>query len=141
MSREPKSPTLNKILKETNDPAFQINRLAKKIHDDADAHELWDDFRAEMKKRLSMHSEADQAALKRYYGTSYVAAEVSEMRIAYAKKRHYGEEAADVLISLLSLCVEMDIDIGKEVVRKMDINSKRPKKHGKETFLCPMPRT
>lgn len=140
-NREPKSPTLNKVLRETNDPAFQINRLAKAIHDDANAHHLWTDFREEMRKKLKEQSEPDRKALARYYATAFIAGEVSEMRSAYASKTHYGEEAADVLISLLSTCVEMEIDIGTEVVRKMKINQKRPKRHGKERFICSIPRS
>lgn len=140
MSREIKSPTLNKIIKQTNDPAFQINRLAKAIHDDAEDHALWDDFREEMKKKCRGVSEQDREALSRFYSTAFISGELSEMRMAYADRYHYGEEAADVFISLLSTCVEAGIDIGAEVVRKMKINKRRPKRHGKETFICSIPK-
>lgn len=45
----------------------------------------------------------------------------------------YAEEMADVLIALLSTAEELRIDLGGEVVRKMEINKRRPWKHGKET--------
>ena len=123
------SPTLAQIIDRTNDPAYQINRIAKAIHEDADAHGLWDDFREAMK----LHEEKglEKNSLMRYYATTVVAGEVSEMRCAHPSKALYAEEMADVFIALLSTAVELEINIGKEVVAKMKINKERPWKHGK----------
>ena len=54
------------------------------------------------------------------------------MRSAHEDKAHYAEEMADVFIALLSTAEELRIDLGSEVVRKMEINKARPWKHGKE---------
>ena len=131
MSKEIKSPTAKQIISKLNDPAYQITRLAKMIHQDAEEHGLWDDFRDAMKKHADQPNYFRES-ITRYYATSVVAGEVSELRNAHENKKHYAEEAADVVIAMLSTCVELGIDIGAEIVGKMETNRKRPHKHGKE---------
>ena len=131
MSKEIKSQTANQIIARLNDPAYQINRLARMIHEDADRHGLWDDFREAMRRFEDREDSARLSAL-RYYATGVVSGEVSEMRSAHEDKTHYAEEMADVFIALLSTAEELRIDLGGEVVRKMEINKRRPWKHGKE---------
>lgn len=138
MSKEIKSPTAKQIFAKMNDPAYQLNRLAKAIHEDADQHGLWDDFREAMKKYADQPNYFRES-ITRYYATSVVAGEVSELRNAHENKKHYGEEAADVVIAILSTCVELGIDIGAEIVSKMETNRKRPHRHGKESCYEPTP--
>ena len=126
-----KSRTLDSLIAKLSDPAYQINRLARMIHGDADRHGLWDDFREAM-QRFENQEDSERLSALRYYATGVVAGEVSEMRSAHEDKAHYAEEMADVLIALLSTAEELGIDIGGEVVRKMEINKARPWKHGKE---------
>lgn len=132
MLREIKSPTAAKIIAESIPVACQINTLAQMIHEDADAHGLWDDFRREMGAFADLPDDIRLRAV-RYYATHVVAGEVSELRSASEDKQHYAEEAADVVISMLSTCVELGIDIGAAVASKMEVNRMRPHKHGKET--------
>lgn len=129
--RSNKSKTLDNLINKLNDPAYQINRLAQLIHIDADEHGLWDDFREAMQRFEDREDSARLSAL-RYYATGVVAGEVSEMRSACEDKAHYAEEMADVFIALLSTAEELGIDLGSEVVRKMEINRERPWKHGRE---------
>ena len=131
MSKEIKSPTALQIIDKLSDPAYQINRLAGVIHEDADRHGLWDDFREAMRRFEDREDSARLSAL-RYYATGVVSGEVSEMRSAHEDKAHYAEEMADVLIALLSTAEELRIELGGEGVRKMEINRSRPWKHGKE---------
>lgn len=42
-----------------------------------------------------------------------------------------GEEYADIFIRLADACEVMNIDLEDEVVKKMAINEKRPKLHGR----------
>ena len=123
--------TLDDLIYKMNDPAYQINRLARMIHKDADEHGLWDDFREAM-QRFENREDAARLSALRYYATGVVAGEVSEMRSACEDKAHYAEEMADVFIALLSTAEELRIDLGNEVVRKMEVNRERPWKHGKE---------
>ena len=127
-----KSRTLDSLIAKLSDPAYQINRLAGMIHEDADRHGLWDDFREAM-RRFEDREDSTRLSALRYYATGVVSGEVSEMRSAHEDKAHYAEEMADVLIALLSTAEELRIDLGGEVVRKMEINKARPWKHGKET--------
>ncbi|MFH1360528.1 MAG: nucleotide pyrophosphohydrolase [Candidatus Omnitrophota bacterium] len=46
-------------------------------------------------------------------------------------KENFKEELADTFIRLFDLCGGLRIDIQKEILRKADINKKRPYKHGK----------
>lgn len=126
-----KSQTLDSLIDKLNDPACQINRLARMIHKDADEHGLWDDFREAMQRFENREDGARLSAL-RYYATGVVAGEVSEMRGACQDKAHYAEEMADVFIALLSTAEELGVNLGVEVVRKMEINRERPWKHRKE---------
>ena len=127
-----KSRPVDSLIDKLSDPAYQINRLAKAIHEDADRHGLWDDFREAM-RRFEDREDSTRLSALRYYATGVVSGEVSEMRSAHEDKAHYAEEMADVLIALLSTAEELRIDLGGEVVRKMAINKGRPWKHGKET--------
>jgi len=45
---------------------------------------------------------------------------------------NFGEEIADVFIRLGDLCCFLDIDIEKEILKKIEINKKRQYKHGKK---------
>ena len=127
-----KSRPVDSLIDKLSDPAYQINRLAGMIHEDADRHGLWDDFREAM-RRFEDREDSTRLSALRYYATGVVSGEVSEMRSAHEDKAHYAEEMADVLIALLSTAEELRIDLGGEVVRKMGINKGRPWKHGKET--------
>jgi len=42
------------------------------------------------------------------------------------------EEFADLMIRLLDACEYLNIPLGPAVIAKMDVNAKRPHKHGKE---------
>lgn len=46
-------------------------------------------------------------------------------------RENFEEEIADTFIRLFDLCGWLEIDIEKAVRDKMEINSKRPYKHGK----------
>jgi len=61
---------------------------------------------------------------------------VTEIGEACEADRHglkdlFKEEIADTFIRLGDLCGYLNIDIDHEIKRKMDINEKRPKLHGK----------
>ena len=127
-----KSRPVDSLIDKLSDPAYQINRLARMIHEDAERHGLWDDFREAM-RRFEDREDSTRLSALRYYATGVVSGEVSEMRSAHEDKAHSAEEMADVLIALLSTAEELRIDLGGEVVRKMEINKARPWKHGKET--------
>ena len=50
--------------------------------------------------------------------------------VRHEKWEHFGEEIADTFIRLLDICGSLDINIEKEIERKMKINWDRPILHG-----------
>jgi NTP pyrophosphatase (non-canonical NTP hydrolase) len=63
-----------------------------------------------------------------------VVTEVSEAAQCYRNDDREGfkEETADTFIRLLDICGTLDIDIEKEIEKKMEKNRKRPYRHGKK---------
>ncbi|MCQ9209744.1 nucleoside triphosphate pyrophosphohydrolase family protein [Granulicatella seriolae] len=64
--------------------------------------------------------------------------EVNELFLAYLKKdeANMGEELADIAIFLLGISEMLHVDLGEEVLKKMDINEKRVYgKAGKKTVI------
>jgi len=62
-----------------------------------------------------------------------VVTEIGEAMESYrvSDKENFNEEIADAFIRLFDLCGGLDIDIEKEILKKMEKNKKRPYKHGK----------
>lgn len=63
-----------------------------------------------------------------------VVTEVSEAAQCYRNddKEGFNEEIADIFIRLFDICGTLEIDIEKEIKRKMVKNKKRPFRHGKK---------
>ena len=121
-----------KLTKERADSmGVYLNNLAKIVHADADAHGLWDDFRSNMTAFDELPDAVRMRAV-RYYATSVASGEMCELRAASDDPAHFAEEAADVIIAMLSTCVELKIDIGSEVAMKMLVNHSRPWRHIEE---------
>ena len=64
MSKEIKSQTALQTIAKLSDPAYQINGLARMIHEDADRHGLWDDFREAMRRFEDREDSARLSALE-----------------------------------------------------------------------------
>ena len=62
-----------------------------------------------------------------------VTTELAEAMEAYRiqDSENFNEEIADTFIRLFDLCGGLNIDIEKEIKKKMSRNKKRPYKHGK----------
>jgi len=60
--------------------------------------------------------------------------EVSEALECYRDCKHLGEELADIIIRTLDLSFNLEIDIAREIERKMEKNKSRPFKHGRVRF-------
>ena len=66
----------------------------------------------------------------------YAYGELGEAYMAYLKKKDdLGEELADVAIYLLGLSEMLDIDLEKEILHKIDKNSKRVYKENSKGVL------
>ncbi len=63
-----------------------------------------------------------------------VVTEVSEAAQCFRNddRKGFNEEIADIFIRLFDICGTLDIDIKKEIEKKMEKNKKRPYRHGKK---------
>ena len=52
--------------------------------------------------------------------------------LQHGDDRGFAEEIADVVIRVMDLCGYTNIDLGDEIIQKMQANRKRPVLHGKE---------
>lgn len=61
-----------------------------------------------------------------------ITTEVSEAAeaVRYDDIENFKEELADIAIRLIGLCNGMDIDLGNEILKKMETNANRSHKHG-----------
>lgn len=103
----------------TEHPTITLNDLREEIYLDAVKHGLWEgDYGTENRSRAAC--------------AKLIKNEVVELDKAWCDEKNYIEELADVIIMCLSVAGKLGIDIDAAVTRKMEINKKRPWKHGKE---------
>ncbi len=50
-------------------------------------------------------------------------------------EQNFFEELADVIIRIMDVCDAMEIDLWPLIEAKMDVNEKRPYRHGRKTTL------
>jgi len=62
-----------------------------------------------------------------------VVSEISEAAedVRHEQWEHFGEELADTIIRIMDIAATLEIDLEKEIDRKMEINRNRPYLHGK----------
>lgn len=118
-----------------------LNTLRDAIYEDAVAHGLWEKTDNAVQrfikeyKRLEMYNlrcVTDQDEVLRKKAVNVIQTEIMELEYSSDNKEAYTEELADVIIASLSVAGKLGIDIDAAVRRKMEINSARPWKHGKE---------
>lgn len=101
-------------------PTLSLNTLRDEIYQDAVAHGLWDWAEAYQHLPDLRDSSVD-----------LIRGEVCELEIECGSAERYAEELADVIIVSLSVAGKLGIDIDAAIRRKMEINKRRPWKHGK----------
>lgn len=108
------------------DAAFdELRSIAVSAYEDARAHGLYDD------ETLSLANHSVEYVRKRL--ALLIREEVCEMWEAYKDASHFAEEMSDVVIMCMSAAGHLNIDLAKEVKRKMEINRNRPYRHEEHT--------
>ena len=102
-------------------PTLSLNTLRDAIYQDAVAHGLWD--WAESYRHMPDLRDSS---------VDLIRGEVCELEIECGSEERYAEELADVIIMSMSVAGKLGIDIDAAIRRKMEINKKRPWKHGRE---------
>lgn len=114
-----------------------LNTLRDEVYQDAVAHGLWESTDYTVREIIDEHKScgtpcANHDELLRCYAMDSIRKEVDELEMASASEEAYSEELADVIIMCMSVAGKLGIDIDAAVKRKMEINKRRPWKHGKE---------
>lgn len=119
---------------------MKINELVEKAHSNAVKKGFWEYHHAVLEDvELFENTEFESFSNQEYKSSistmlMLIVSELSEALEALRKNDldNFREELADVAIRLGDLCGGLDIDLETEIIKKMDKNSIRPYKHGKE---------
>ena len=106
-------------------PTLSLNTLRDEIYEDAVAHGLWGTKEYPSDCAWAIREEADELCDA---GNDWEDEGWSEDE----ENEAFSEELADVVIMCFSVAGKLGIDIDAAIRRKMEINKKRPWKHGKE---------
>lgn len=96
-----------------------ISELQFECHKIAKEHGFWDEPRNDAEMIALMHSELSEA-LEGLRKNNWIG------------KGGVNEEMADTVIRILDFCQYHGVDLGYEIVKKMEKNRKRKYKHGKK---------
>ena len=110
-------------------PTLSLNTLRDAIYEDAVAHGLWE-IEDTVNFVMEHHGIKGEAAV-RHVCAAMIMGELYELDNAI-HDANFIEELADVVIMCFSVAGKLGIDIDAAIRRKMEINKKRPWKHGKE---------
>ena len=110
-----------------------LDRLVSEAYDNATEHgfsQIYDDLMAAVPVE-------QRRAMRRTILLAKLALITSEVGEAVSALQHgddtaFAEEVADIVIRVLDLCGGAQIDLGDEVLQKMQYNRKRTYLHGKE---------
>ena len=91
-----------------------IASIAKEIHENAKDHGWWDKQREIPELLCLVHSETSEA-LEAYRNHD---------------KENFAEELADIVIRVFDMAEGLEVDIQAEILKKHEINKKRPFRHG-----------
>lgn len=105
-------------------PTLSLNTLRDVIYQDAVAHGLWD-YPQYCRTKNEMLDYVRAACVER------IREELMEAMEAVSDPRQFAKELADSAITIFSVAGHLSIDIDAAIRRKMEINKKRPWKHGK----------
>lgn len=115
-----------------------LNTQRDAIYEDAVAHGLWEDADKAADELAADYPEdirpGERLMFLRMEAARSVYFEADELLSASEANNAAGfvEELADVVIMCFSVAGKLGIDIDAAIRRKMEINKKRPWKHGKE---------
>lgn len=113
---------------------MEIKELVKQAHENAREHGFWEDWKF-IQSAPFEHQEQYEATLNNAIGNRLmlVVGEISEAHEALRKEdeENFAEELADIVIRVADLAGGLGIDLGAEILKKMEKNKARGWKHGK----------
>lgn len=116
--------------------AYMLTQLSEEAHDNARAHGFYREDDELIDMLLALDQPKEFAYARRNFVLAQLAMIASEVGEAVHAIQHgaddaLGEELADVGIRLLDLAGFLRLDLGREIIEKMEANKSRPYKHGK----------
>ena len=116
---------------------MEIKDLVQKSHENAVEKGFWEDWNLYDAQEINLNN---ISKIKCDYNNALgnrlmlIVSELAEAQDALRKGdwENFKEELADVAIRLGDLCGGLNIDLGAEVLKKMERNKQRPYKHGKQ---------
>ena len=106
-------------------PTLSLNTLRDATYQDAVAHGLWEDYYIGLSVDL-----LDECHDLIYDEVDELDNAIEDWANGHGIER-FNEELADVVIMCFSVAGKLGIDIDAAIRRKMEVNKKRPWKHGK----------
>lgn len=126
-------------LKQPENPT--ITTLQKQAHDISSSNGFWDVFQdyydspevlhRDVATRLALIADEAHEALAELRSHKFDEAAAERGDYTSQLPASFGEELADIIIRTLDLAEGLNIDLEGHVVRKVEANKDRPRRHGK----------
>jgi len=111
---------------------MNINNLCKLSHNTARLHGFWGAFAQDLKTHRNYYLHDCNQAEKIALMHSELSEALEALRQTDPNKNNVAEELSDCCIRIFDYCGAYEIDLEKEIIKKMKINAKRPLKHNKK---------
>lgn len=109
-----------------------INDYCKEAHNISRQHGFWGALAQDLKTVRAYYLHDCNKAEKIALMHSELSEALEALRQTDQNKNNVAEELADCCIRIFDYCAAFEIDLEKEINKKMKINAKRPLKHNKK---------
>ena len=112
-----------------------VNGLCQEAYRNAVDHGFYDSSKTTEQALISMGLElGGHFTQMKLMKLALIGSEVGEAvrAVQHGDSAALAEELADICIRVLDMCGWLDVELGNEIIRKMEINRGRPYMHGKK---------
>ena len=112
-----------------------INGLCREAYRNAVEHGFYENSKTTEQALISMGLELEAHSTQmKLSKLALIGSEVGEAvrAVQHGDNAGLAEELADICIRVFDMCGWLDIELGNEIIRKMEINRARPYMHGKK---------
>lgn len=112
-----------------------INGLCREAYRNAFEHGFYDNSKTTVQALISMGLELEAHSTQMNLSKlALIGSEVGEAvrAVQHGDNAGLAEELADICIRVFDMCGWLHIELGNEIIRKMEVNRARPYMHGKK---------